>query len=72
MDAASEAETAASMHATSDAAQTVKSATYTDPNSAYPHPQSLQSPIGIAPERNPGEDIAIQYVTAKADERRIF
>ena len=70
MDAASEAETAASLHTASDAAQTVNSSTYVDPNSAYPHPQSLRSPLGIAPERNSGEDIATQYVTAKAGELR--
>ena len=70
MDDGSEAETAASLHTMSDAAQTVNSATYTDPNSMYPHPQSLPSPVGIASERNPGEDVAIQYVTAKAGELR--
>ena len=70
MDAASEAETAASLHTASDAAPTVNSSTYVDPNSAYPHPQSLRSPLGIAPERNSGEDIATQYVTAKAGELR--
>ena len=70
MDDGSEAETAASLHTMSDAAQTVNSATFTDPNSAYPHPQSLRSPIGIARERNPEEDVAIQYVTAKAGELR--
>ena len=72
MDAASEAETAASLHTASDAAQTVNSSTYVDPNSAYPHPQSLRSPLGIAPERNSGEDIATQYVTAKAGELRVM
>ena len=70
MDGASEAETAASLHTSSDAAPTVNSATFTDPNSSYPHPQSLRSPMGIAPERNSGEDIANQYVTAKAGELR--
>ena len=70
MDDGSEAETAASLHTMSDAALTVNSASYTDPNSMYPHPQSLPSPIGIASERSPGEDVAIQYVTAKADELR--
>ena len=70
MDGASEAETAASLHTSSDAAPTVNSATFTDPNSVYPHPQSLRSPMGIAPERNSGEDIANQYVTAKASELR--
>ena len=70
MDDGSEAETAASLHTMSDAAQTVNSATFTDPNSVYPHPQSLRSPIGIARERNPEEDVAIQYVTAKAGELR--
>ena len=70
MDDGSEAETAASLHTMSDAAQTVNSATFTDPNSMYPHPQSLRSPIGIARERNPEEDVAIQYVTAKAGELR--
>ena len=72
MDTASEAETAASLHTISDAAQTVDSATYTDPNSMYAHPQSLPSPVGIASERNSGEDVAIQYVTAKASELRKF
>ena len=71
MDDGSEAETAASLHTMSDAAQTVNSAKYTDPNSVYPHPLSLPSPVGIASERNPGEDVAIQYVTAKAGELRI-
>ena len=70
MDGASEAETAASLHTSSDAAPTVNSSTYVDPNSSYPHPQSLRSPMGIAPERNSGEDIATQYVTAKAGELR--
>ena len=70
MGGASEAETAASLHTSSDAAPTVNSATFTDPNSVYPHPQSLRSPLGIAPERNSGEDIATQYVTAKAGELR--
>ena len=72
MDGASEAETAASLHTSSDAAPTVNSATFTDPNSVYPHPQSLRSPLGIAPERNSGEDIATQYVTAKAGELRVM
>ena len=72
MDGASEAETAASLHTSSDAAPTVNSATYTEPNSVYPHPQSLRSPMGIAPERNSGEDIANQYVTAKAGELRVM
>ena len=72
MDDGSEAETAASLQNLSDAAQTVNSATYTDPYSLYPHPQSLPSPVGIAPERSPGEDIAIQYVTAKAGELRFL
>ena len=72
MDTASEAETAASLHTSSDAAQTANSSTYVDPNSVYPHPQSLRSPLGIAPERNSGEDIATQYVTAKAGELRHF
>ena len=72
MDGASEAETAASLHTTSDAAPTVNSATFTDPNSVYPHPQSLRSPMGIAPERNSEEDFAIQYVTAKASELRVM
>ena len=72
MDGASEAETAASLHTSSDAAPTVNSATFTDPNSSYPHPQSLRSPMGIAPERNSGEDIANQYVTAKASELRVM
>ena len=70
MDAASEAETAASLHTASDAAPTVNSSTYVDPNSVYPHPQSLRSPMGIAPERNSEEDFAIQYVTAIASELR--
>ena len=72
MEDGSEAETAASLHTLSDAAQTVNSATYTDPNSVYPHPQSLRSPVGIAPERNSEEDVAIQYVTAKAGELRFW
>ena len=72
MDTASEAETAASLHTASDAGQTVNSSTYVDPNSAYPHPQSLQSPVAIVPERNSGEDIATQYVTAKAGELRVM
>ena len=72
MDGASEAETAASLHTSSDAAPTVNSANYTEPNSVYPHPQSLRSPMGIAPERNSGEDIATQYVTAKAGELRVM
>ena len=71
MEDGSEAETAASLHTLSDATQTVNSATYTDPNSVYPHPQSLRSPVGIAPERNSEEDVAIQYVTAKAGELRL-
>ena len=67
MSTGSDAETAASLHATSDAAQTANSATYNDPHSTYPHPQSLRSPVGIAREdRHPDEDAAIQYVTAKA------
>ena len=71
MDTGSEAETAESLHATSDAAQTVNSATYNEPHSTYPHPLSLPSPVGIADkERHPEEDAAIRYVTAKAGELR--
>ena len=70
MDEGSEAETAASLHTLSDAAQTANSATYNDPHSTYPHPLSLLSPQGIASERSPEEDVAIQYVTAKAGELR--
>ena len=44
-----------------------------DPHRAYPHPQSLQSPVALVPEGNSGEDIAAtQYVTAKAGELRVM
>ena len=71
MDTGSDAETAASLLATSDGAPTVTSATFNDPNSTYPHPLSLRSPIGIAQgEVHPEDDAAIRYVTALAGELR--